>query len=227
MAKTWLPLEANPDVLTAYANRLGLSDQFGFHDVLSVEDWALDMIPAPVRVILLLFPISEASEQERREKQTTNDEGVYFMRQTVENACGTIAVLHALVNLASSGTCVFEPSSFVGRMLSQTSGLSYEGRGAWLEADAEIESAHIDSETLGQSQVHEPGEVDTHFIAFIHARGRIFELDGRRYGPILRGDCANETEFPQKVLEVIKTEFMDRNPGDIRFSILALAPTNG
>jgi ubiquitin carboxyl-terminal hydrolase L3 len=90
MPKSWLPLEANPEVLTSYCQRLGLQSTLGFHDVLGVEEWAMDMIPQPVHAILLLFPISSASEAER--ESTLADGGIraYFMKQTVGNACGTI-----------------------------------------------------------------------------------------------------------------------------------------
>ncbi|KAF4715687.1 hypothetical protein FOZ62_000130, partial [Perkinsus olseni] len=46
--KRWLPLEANPEVMTDYARSLGLPSFLHFTDVLSVEDWAIEMVPQPV-----------------------------------------------------------------------------------------------------------------------------------------------------------------------------------
>ncbi len=48
-------------MFNAYAERLGFpTDQFRFIDVLSTEDWALDMVPSPVIALLMLFPIKPA-----------------------------------------------------------------------------------------------------------------------------------------------------------------------
>lgn len=38
-----------------------------FHDVLSTDDWALDMVPG-ARAVLLLFPIKDATEKHRAEE---------------------------------------------------------------------------------------------------------------------------------------------------------------
>jgi ubiquitin carboxyl-terminal hydrolase L3 len=34
--------------------------EYSFVDVLSTEDWALEMVPKPVLAVMLLFPIKEA-----------------------------------------------------------------------------------------------------------------------------------------------------------------------
>ena len=62
MAKRWFPLESNPEVMTLYAGRLGLdvsSSGLWFHDLLSTEDWAREMVPKPVLGVLMLFPIKD------------------------------------------------------------------------------------------------------------------------------------------------------------------------
>ena len=229
MTKSWLPLEANPDVLTEYSRKLGLPENLAFHDILGVEDWAIDMVPPPLQAILLLFPISAASEDERRTTKWTPSESIYFMKQSIGNACGTVAVLHVMLTLTKQGDIVPPLDSYTCRMLDLTQSLTPEARGTWLENDTEIESVHLATETLGQSAAPSDtgAEVDTHFIAFvIGADGRsIYELDGRREGPVLRGVCEGRSDFGSTVLSVIKSEFMDRNPNDIRFSILALAPS--
>ena len=49
MTKSWLPLESNPDVMNDYVSKMGLDvSKIQFHDVMSTEDWALEMIPRPV-----------------------------------------------------------------------------------------------------------------------------------------------------------------------------------
>jgi hypothetical protein len=106
--KRWLPLESNPDVMNKYMHKLGLPKSHCFHDVLSFEDWALAMVPRPVVGVLLLFPISKAysefkQEQEaelekQREEHEITEKGLFFTKQYVSNACGTIGLVHAVVN---------------------------------------------------------------------------------------------------------------------------------
>ena len=63
MSKRWFPLESNPEVMTLYAGKLGLdvsSSGLWFHDVLSTEDWALEMVPKPCVGVLMLFPIKDS-----------------------------------------------------------------------------------------------------------------------------------------------------------------------
>ena len=226
MSKTWLPLEANPELLTSYSRKLGLPEQFEFHDVLAVEEWALEMIPHPVQTILLLYPLGDESAAMSDPGTALASEPI-FMKQKVENACGTIAVLHAMLNLHAQGRLPLSETSFVKRMFDATKSLSADDRGDWLESDPEIESAHASFESGGQSAVT-TDDVDTHFIAFVPSADgkRVIELDGRKTGPIDHGeiDYANPTDpFGVAVLNVIKSQFIDKNPEDIRFSILALS----
>ena len=230
MTKSWLPLEANPEVLSIYAKSLGLPESLAFHDVLGVESWALEMIPSPIHAFLLLFPISEASELERKSTISSPSGDVYFMKQNIGNACGTIAVLHTLINLHMNQVIHLVHESYISRRHEQTASMTSTERAIWLENDKEIETAHLSTESLGQSAAPSDtgAEVDTHFIAFIPSKDgtKIFELDGRREGPVVRASLEDPGEFGARVLDIIKTEFMDRNPQDIRFSILALCSSS-
>lgn len=69
------------------------SELYTFHDVYGVDAEMLSMVPAPVLAVLLLFPISEASEAHKEEEKAkivaTGDatqkvsEKLYYMKQTV------------------------------------------------------------------------------------------------------------------------------------------------
>jgi len=49
MPKHWFPLESNQDVMNAYIQKMGVDvSKIQFCEVLSMEDWALDMVPKPV-----------------------------------------------------------------------------------------------------------------------------------------------------------------------------------
>ncbi|KAG2263952.1 hypothetical protein Bca52824_071031 [Brassica carinata] len=106
-AKRWLPLEANPDVMNQFLWGLGLApDAAECNDVFGLDDELLEMVPKPVLAVLFLYPITKKSEEERIEqdkeiKEKVHIDKVYFMKQTVGNACGTIGLLHAIGNITS------------------------------------------------------------------------------------------------------------------------------
>lgn len=104
---TLVPLEANPEVLSALLKRLGLSDALALHDVFSLsEPSLLAMVPRPAHALLLVFPISAAYESHRLAEDALQadyqgrgpDEPVVWFRQTVGNMCGLVALLHASFN---------------------------------------------------------------------------------------------------------------------------------
>lgn len=111
----------------------------------ALEDWAFDMVPQPVSGILLLFPIKDASEAYRDEERTriesggqTLSENVYFMKQTIGNACGTIGILHCMANArtdfaASGADPVIAPDSYLHRLFNATHAMSAADRGSYLE----------------------------------------------------------------------------------------------
>jgi ubiquitin carboxyl-terminal hydrolase L3 len=223
MTNSWLPLEANPELLTEYSRTLGLPADVRFHDVLSVDAWALEMVPNPIQAFLLLFPLS-ADDTACCKGGSAKCTDIVFMRQFVGNACGTIALLHAMLNLHERRMVTFSQDSYVARMYDSIQGLDPEERGVWLSKDAEIANAHASIESEGQSVVSN-GDVDTHFIAFIPSRDGpvVIELDGRKNGPVYHAPGTESDPFGLAVLDVIKREFISKNPNDIRFSILALS----
>ena|ERR1700748_735188 len=102
--KHFIPLESDPDVFTDLIRDLGVV-ALSFQDVLSLED--SDTLPRPALALILIFPTSEAYEaQKAREEDsskeytgsTDNDDDVIWFKQTINNACGLYAILHALCN---------------------------------------------------------------------------------------------------------------------------------
>lgn len=226
-SKNWFPLESNPAIMTSYVQSLGVDTSVhAFHDVLSVESWALEMVPGPILGVLMLFPIKPASEEFRRsEKERILTEGqilspnCFYMKQTVGNACGTVGLLHCIVNAKAS--LDIAPDSFLTRFIQATEGLSPDDRAAYLEGNEEIEVTHEAAAAEGQSeQIQEHEDVDTHFICFTHVDGHLYELDGRKAFPINHGPSSAETLLSDACAVV--QQFMDRDPGEMRFTIVAL-----
>ncbi|KAJ0395317.1 hypothetical protein P43SY_002052 [Pythium insidiosum] len=230
--KKWFPLESNPAVMNDYVARLGFpTGAFSFCDVLSTEDWALDMVPKPVAGVLMLFPIKEhteafaAAEAERIEaKGQVVSPNVYYMKQTVGNACGTVGLLHAIGNMRHLVS--IPATSYLGKLFKHTVGKAPDAIAAYLEEDEELEDTHESAAQAGQSEQLEDVDdpVDTHFICFSQVDGHLYELDGRKKFPINHGPSSPDTIL-QDACKVIQ-QFMARDEGEVRFTILALAKTS-
>ena len=107
-SKMWLPLESNPKVFTEFAEKLGFPTiMYGFHDVYSLDGEAWLTLPHPVQAVVLLYQIKsqhndrikgEIQEQVKKVSTEAKSEVPFFIKQTIGNACGTIALLHAICN---------------------------------------------------------------------------------------------------------------------------------
>lgn len=106
-APAFIPLEANPQLMTSLIHKLGVSPALQIHDVYSLtEPELLAFIPRPALALLLVFPVSAVYESHRmaedslaQEYNGTGDkEPVIWWRQTIRNACGLMGLLHAVSN---------------------------------------------------------------------------------------------------------------------------------
>lgn len=103
----FIPLEANPQLMSDLLHKLGLSAELGVHDVYSLHDAdMLGFVPRPALALLLVFPVSAAYESYRLAEDATlpeyagkgDGEPVVWFRQTIRNACGLMGLLHATAN---------------------------------------------------------------------------------------------------------------------------------
>ncbi|CAJ1079747.1 ubiquitin carboxyl-terminal hydrolase isozyme L3 [Xyrichtys novacula] len=219
----WLPLESNPEV--CFVNCLGMRPTWQFGDVYGLDPELLSMVPRPVCAVLLLFPVTDKyeafkKEEEERLKDQEVSPDVYFIKQTIGNACGTIGLIHAVANNQSH--LEFESDSPLKKFIEQTTKMTAEERAAFLEKDESIRVTHESSAQEGQTEAPSLDEkVNLHFIAFVNVGGHLYELDGRKPSPVVHGKTS-EDNFLEDAIEVCKI-FMARDPQEVRFTIIALS----
>lgn len=99
--------ENNPDVMNELATKLGLSSELQFYDVYSLDEpEQLAHIPRPAMALLAIIPRTPAWERDREAEDANKepytgsgpDEPVIWFKQTIGHACGSIGLLHSLVN---------------------------------------------------------------------------------------------------------------------------------
>ncbi|KAL2221629.1 ubiquitin C-terminal hydrolase L3 [Thermoascus aurantiacus ATCC 26904] len=236
--KAFVPLENNPEVMSHLVHKLGLPPTLGFTDVYSIDEPdLLAFVPRPSHALLLVFPVSPTYEAARIAEDTPlpeytgsgPSEPVMWFKQTIRNACGLIGLLHAVSNGEPRRHII--PGSDLDRLLRDAEPLGPVARADLLYESKALESAHADAARLGDTEAPQAEDnVDLHFVAFVKGDdGRLWELDGRRKGPLERGrlnedeDALSERALEMGVRRFLKREAEGGNP-DLRFSLVSLGP---
>ncbi|CCA66716.1 probable ubiquitin thiolesterase L3 [Serendipita indica DSM 11827] len=236
MAGKWAPLESNPEV-TLWAARVGLATKrTAFSDVYGLDDELLAMVPnQPVEAVLLVFPLTDEIDKQRKQTdkdveangQPSLDPTIYFIKQTISNACGTIALLHSIYNT----NVTIKPGTPLQKFQLATIAIwkeqTPEERAKLLETTDLFAAAHAEAASGGQSSL--PPNLDTreHFVAFVQApdpnedgKHRLIELDGRRNGPL---DLGPSEDLLKDAAKVIKELYIG-NSGLETFSMITMGP---
>jgi ubiquitin carboxyl-terminal hydrolase L3 len=229
MPGKWFPLESNPQLINKYISKLGFDTSlYEFTDVFSTEEWAMDMIPQPVAAVIMMYPLSEKQEKCSGEDEIADAavlEDVWFIKQRIGNACGTIGLLHSLLN-APEPLSTFLPNSWLSTFQQDCpKSMPPIQKSQRLESDQEVAKLHDDATASDENQTSRGNiddDVETHFIALVCNHDKLYELDGRKQGPVFHGATSQETLLKDACAVVQK--FMLRDPEEVRFTILALAP---
>jgi len=221
----WVPLESNPEVMTKYSRSLGAKSG-QWVDVFSLDEESLAVIPQPVKAVILLFPISEKYDKFRKEadeqikaKGQDVPKDLFFMKQFIHNACGTIGMIHALGNNVTD--VKLDGESILQQFLDKTKDLDPIARGQELEKFNKIACAHEEIASEGQTAAP-PRDEDlvTHFVAFVHKDGFLYELDGRAEFPVNHG--ATTAANLLKDAAVVCKARMAMDPTEYRYTVVAL-----
>ncbi|KAF2124892.1 cysteine proteinase [Dothidotthia symphoricarpi CBS 119687] len=236
--KLFTVLENNPQVMNHLAQALGLDDSLSFYDIYSLTDPdLLAFIPRPVFALLVIIPLTptwhEARTAEDKDKGEYEGKGaeepVVWFKQTIGNACGSIALVHALIN--SEASQHIQPGSEIDKIHKDALPKMMWERAKVLEDSETLEKAHAEAAKLGDTAAPTPvsdEHTGQHFVAFVKARdGHLWELEGGRKGPLDRGalgedeDVLSPAALEKGLGRLMKIE-SDRG-GDLRFSAIALA----
>ncbi|KAI1211021.1 ubiquitin carboxyl-terminal hydrolase [Annulohypoxylon truncatum] len=229
----FVPLEANPELMTSLLHKLGLSRALQVHDVYSItEPELLAFVPRPALALLLVFPVSATYESARLAEDAGVDEyagcgdgePVIWYKQTIRNACGLMGLLHAVSNGPARG--FVEPNTPLQNLITASVPLPPAQRSALLEQTRELATAHHEAASQGATAAPDArDDVDLHYVCFVKTEdGTLWELDGRRKGPIARGKLDDaEDVLSEKALLWGPLKFLERGGGDMRFSCVALA----
>lgn len=221
-AQRWLPIESNPSVMNQFLHNMGMPKAWAMTDVFGLDDELLAMIPQPVSALLLLFPINNKYEDYVKSIDFSGQsisENVYYMKQTISNACGTVAMIHSVANNLD---VIDLGNGILKDFLEATKDSSPEEKAKQLEDNNQVCEVHDNIAREGQTAAPSLEEsVDYHFVAFVEKDGTLYDLDGRKPGPLNCGKTTKET-FLKDAAKLCRS-YMERDPENINFTVIALA----
>ncbi|BGP57014.1 hypothetical protein JCM8202v2_004650 [Rhodotorula sphaerocarpa] len=222
----WSLTESDPGVMTGILHDLGVQ---GVH----VEElWGLDSDLLrdlePVYALVFLFKWVGNADPATMDGTFAEPTGPhYFAHQVINNACASIALLNATLNIQ-------DPEVRLGDELANlkafSEGLDPETRGWTLSNSEKLREVHnsfarSDPFHLEDHQrPDDPSEDAYHFIAYLPIGDELYELDGLKPKPVSHGKIpsgAGEawTDLAKSVLE---RRIATYPAGEVMFNLMAL-----
>ncbi|KAI9814216.1 MAG: hypothetical protein M1827_003382 [Pycnora praestabilis] len=224
MSGGWNTIESDAGVFTYLVDNLGVKN-VQFEELISLDpDFLRQQSPVYGVIFLFKYPTGEKSTDVPKDGafDFAAAENLFFAAQTIQNACGTQALLSVLLNKEGEleiGPQLKEFKEFTGAFPSDL-------RGEALSNSELIRDVHNSfarsSPFISEDQRTATEDDDVyHFIAYTPINGLLYELDGLQPAPISHGACAFE-DFSEKVIPVLQRRIERYPANEIRFNLLAM-----
>lgn len=230
MSEGWNTIDSDAGVFTELVEKLQVPN-VELDDIFSIDSDSLLQF-APLHGVIFLFKYGNIDRQYASDgnkplagtyDKDYQEKGIFFAKQTIQNACATQAVLNLLMNSnIDLGPELSNFKSFV-------TGFDSEMAGDTISNSTLIRSVHnsfsappmIENDKRPpRHHYYDHDDGLFHFIGYQNINGTLYELDGLKSYPIEHGPCTADT-FPQAVSEVIMRR-VAMYSGELRFSLLAI-----
>jgi ubiquitin carboxyl-terminal hydrolase L5 len=196
-------------------------------------------VTSPVYGVIFLFKwIGSASTDTSKPQDGTyaptavDDTNLFFAAQTIQNACGTQAILSIILNNDQSNPSLHSATNInIGPELHSfkafTTGFPSDLLGETLSNSSLIRETHNSfarSSPFADETQRDPsaGTEDVfHFIGYTVRNDMLYELDGLQPYPISHGPCTVD-EFPEKIIPVLLARINRYPPEEVRFNLMAV-----
>ncbi|KAL5114349.1 hypothetical protein ACEQ8H_007786 [Pleosporales sp. CAS-2024a] len=223
MSGGWNTIESDAGVFTYLIEKLGVKD-VQFEELTTLEATELEQL-GTVYGVIFLFKYPTGETRGKTPKDGTYDHEaankLFFAAQTIQNACGTQAIVSLLLNREKDvhiGKELKELKEFAGEF-------PPELRGETLSNSDLIRETHNSfarsSPFVDETQRTATEDDDVyHFIAYTSINNKLYELDGLQPAPIFHGACT-PSEFPKKIIPVLQRRIARYPATEIRFNLMA------
>ena len=221
----WTPLESNPDSLNEFAYKVGMPKSVAFTDCFGLDAELLAFLPRPVYAMILLFPYdneriraAKVAQDARLAEQAPLE--CFWMEQHIGNACGTIAVVHSVLN--NRNNFELESGSLLDQYVKAAEPLSPADRGYLLGGWNDIQRVHAKAADVGQTAAPAADtKVNYHFVAFACVDNKVVEFDGGKRSQVVHRATTPDT-FLEDCAATIQEEYFKHDP-EGQFSIIVLS----
>ncbi|GAA6000734.1 ubiquitin carboxyl-terminal hydrolase [Rhodotorula paludigena] len=220
----WSLTESDPGVFT------GLLHELGVRGVEVEELWGLDEALlrdlTPVYALIFLFKWVGHADPATMDGKLEEPEGPhYFAHQVINNACASIALLNATLNIRSPDVQLGEE---LGNLQAFSEGLDPETRGWTISNSEKIREVHnsfarSDPFHLEEHRPQDESEDAYHFIAYLPIGDKLYELDGLKPQPVSHGPIPGGPEnWTNHAREVLERRIATYPAGEVMFNLMAV-----
>ncbi|ERT02320.1 ubiquitin carboxyl-terminal hydrolase L5 [Sporothrix schenckii 1099-18] len=235
MSGGWNTIESDAGVFTYLLENLGVKG-VQFEELLSLDAQALaELNPVYGVIFLFKFPtntpyVGDSGAPRDGKFDHAASEKIFFAHQTIQNACGTQALLSVLLNKSASVGGDVDIGQHLRDFGDFAMALPPDLRGEALSNDELIRDVHNSfaksSPFVDETQrPNSPDDAEDvfHFIAYTAVHGRLYELDGLQPAPIDHGACDenNAVEFAERALEAVQRRIARYGADEIHFNLMA------
>lgn len=202
---------------------MGLKDCHEFIDLYSFDPSTAIEFGLPVdqfKGMILLFPLGNGEEEtfvidDYNSSADTFD--LKFIKQTIENSCCMMALLHILLNNPKELLQESKPE-IIDKLIEKKYDLD-----KLIEGSIELESIHKEMALIGGTDVPKIGDnVPFHFVALIPEKRSIWLMDGRRSNPIEYKNEEKDSTLFEAACKVATEEFVMKSNDQNNFAALIL-----
>ncbi|KAJ4373186.1 hypothetical protein N0V83_003478 [Neocucurbitaria cava] len=223
MSGGWNTIESDAGVFTYLIEKLGVKD-VQFEELTALDSDEIQSLGTTYGVIFLFkYPTGEAPSDKPKDGTYDHDaaNNLFFAAQTIQNACGTQAIISLLLNREGDvniGKDLKEFKEFAGEF-------PPELRGETLSNSDLIRETHNSfarsSPFIDETQRTATEDDDVyHFIAYTSINSTLYELDGLQPAPISHGPCT-PSDFHTKIIPVLQRRIARYPESEIRFNLMA------
>ena len=216
----WCTIESDPGVFTELIKNIGVKG-VQVEEILDMD--SLETSKDPVYGLIFLFKYMKNSGYTPNVLQYW-DNDLFFAKQIIENACATQAILGVLLNNSEKidiGPTLKELKSFTADMDPATRGLA-------LSNCEKIKTEHNKfshpEPFVFTKELALDGDDVFHFVAYIHFKNSIYEIDGLQEGPILIEKDVTFDDWIKKVKPSLTNRINLYANNEIKFNLLAVVP---
>nr|CAQ53274.1 CG1950-PA [Drosophila simulans] len=214
----WCLIESDPGVFTE------MISGFGCTGAQVEEIWSMNADAfrhlEPIHGLIFLFKWMDNKPAGR---VVTDRSDIFFARQVVTNACATQALICLLLNLQHED---IDLGPILSELKIFCQDLCPDCRGQCLAKEERIRKVHNSfarPELFVVEDSADSEDVDCyHFVGFMPIKGKLYELDGMKEGPIELGEIGQHQNWLDVVRPIIEGRMKRYSVGEIHFNLMAL-----